>query len=109
MRENGGHGMAEHDEAPARATETQRATRHKLFEPVVMRIDNVSVRGHLLDLSRSGALAHTEEAPQIGARVQIEGIGVLTPCRVVWVREKRFGLHFDQMLPQAVVDRLIEL
>ncbi len=83
------------------------AVRHKLFEPVLMRIDGIPIRAHLLDLSRSGALAHAEAPPLPGARAAIEGIGLLVPARIVWVRAKRFGLQFDQMVPQSMVDMLI--
>jgi hypothetical protein len=83
------------------------AARHKLFEPVRMQIDGLPVRAHLLDLSMTGALAHAEAPPLSGARVSVEGLGLTLQAQVVWVRAKRFGLHFDIALPQAMIDALM--
>lgn len=84
------------------------SVRHKLFEPVSMRIDGLSVRGHLLDLSRSGALAYTEAAVTTGARVEIEGFGILTPARIMWIKGCRFGLRFDNWLSDALLTMIVE-
>lgn len=84
------------------------SVRHKLFEPVSMRVDGLSVRGHLLDLSRSGALAYTEAAVTTGARVEIEGVGILTPARVMWIKGCRFGLRFDNWLSNELLTMIVE-
>lgn len=90
------------------APDFQRAsTRHKLFEPVSMRIDGLPVRGHLLDLSRSGALAHADTAVLVGARVELEGIGILSPARIMWVDDRRFGLRFDTWLSDTLVTMIV--
>lgn len=101
--------MDQHRAPVPRAQENRRATaRLKLFEPVTLRIDGVSMRGHLLDLSRSGALAHADANVMPGARVEMEGIGILTPARVVWVRDRRFGLRFDHWLSEPLVGMIVE-
>jgi hypothetical protein len=87
----------------------RRATaRHKLFEPVSMRVDGLPVRAHLLDLSRSGALAHADTMVLSGSRVELEGIGILTPARIIWVRDRRFGLRFDNWLSETLVAMIVE-
>lgn len=84
------------------------SVRHKLFEPVSMRVDGAHVRGHLLDLSRWGALGHAEAGVVLGARVELEGIGILTPARVMWTRGRRFGLRFDSRLLDELVAMIVE-
>lgn len=101
--------MNQHRALVPRVQDNRRATaRHKLFEPVTLRIDGVPIRGHLLDLSRSGALAHAEGRVVPGARVEMEGIGILTPGRVVWVRNRKFGLRFDHWLSEPLVAMIVE-
>lgn len=100
--------MNQHRAIRPRAREFPRAsTRYKLFEPVSMRVDGLPVRGHLLDLSRSGALAHADTDILPGARVELEGIGILTPSRVMWVEGRRFGLRFDNWLSDTLVAMIV--
>lgn len=85
----------------------QRAARRKLFEPVQLRCGRVSVRAHLLDLSVTGALAHSDRPPAPGDHVLIEGASLGVAGRVMWVRDKRFGVHFDLPLTNVIVDRAV--
>jgi hypothetical protein len=85
----------------------RRATRLKLFEPVLLRVQGSPVRAHLLDLSMTGALAHSDSPPQVGDHVVIEASALSVAGRVMWVRAKRFGIHFDLPLPQPTVDRVV--
>tara|TARA_R110000868_G_scaffold256565_2_gene513354 strand:- start:144 stop:440 length:297 start_codon:yes stop_codon:yes gene_type:complete len=84
-----------------------RATRLKLFEPVLLRVQGLPVRAHLLDLSMTGALAHSDNPPQVGDHVVIEASALSVAGRVMWVRAKRFGIHFDFPLPQPTIDRVV--
>jgi hypothetical protein len=83
------------------------AARHKMFEPVVLRLRGTPLRAHILDLSSSGALAHCDQPPQAGDRVRIEAQGVAAIAHVVWVRAKRFGLHFDVPLSDVTVQQIV--
>jgi hypothetical protein len=83
------------------------AARHKMFEPVVLRLRGTPLRAHILDLSTTGALAHCDHPPQSGDRVWIEAEGVTAIAHVVWVRAKRFGLHFDVPLSYAMVQQVV--
>ena len=86
---------------------SRRATRLKLFEPVLLRVQGLPVRAHLLDLSMTGALAHSDNPPQVGDHVVIEASALSVAGRVMWVRAKRFGIHFDFPLPQPTIDRVV--
>lgn len=85
----------------------RRAARLKLFEPVKLRCGGVAVRAHLLDLSVTGALAHSDRPPAPGDHVLIEGESLAVAGRVMWVRAKRFGVHFDLPLACEAVDRAV--
>lgn len=99
----GGIGLLENHHLGA----ARRATRLKLFEPVLLRIQGHAVRAHLLDLSATGALAHCDSPPCVGDHVLIEASTLGVAARVMWVRAKRFGIHFDLPLPQLTVDRVV--
>ncbi|MBH1998709.1 MAG: PilZ domain-containing protein [Sphingomonadaceae bacterium] len=85
----------------------RRATRLKLFEPVLLRLHGMPFRAHLLDLSATGALAHSERTPCVGDHVLIEGESLCVSGRVVWVRARRFGLRFDVPLADMIVQRVV--
>ncbi|MCP1468889.1 hypothetical protein J3E64_000560 [Sphingobium sp. OAS761] len=90
--------------------QTRRATRHKLFEPVTLRMHGFSVRAHLLDLSETGALGHSDQPPYDGDHVIIEGGILCATGHIVWVRGKKFGVRFDTPLaPQKVLGILDDL
>lgn len=99
--------MTDHASLSPSAPKPRIAARHKMFEPVVLRLHGVPLRAHMLDLSTTGALAHCDHPPQAGDRVRIEAEGVAVIAHVVWVRAKRFGLHFDIALSEATVDGLV--
>lgn len=79
------------------------AARHKLFEPVVLRKGGVAARAHMLDLSVSGARLHAERPPVAGARILIEADGLAVTAHVIWVRAKRFGVHFDTPIAEEAM------
>lgn len=83
------------------------ATRLKLFEPVLLRLHGMPFRAHLLDLSTTGALAHSERTPCVGDQVFIEGEPLCVSGRVVWVRTQRFGIRFDVPLADMIVQRVV--
>ncbi|WP_052034199.1 PilZ domain-containing protein [Sphingobium lactosutens] len=85
----------------------ERAPRHKLFEPVSLWHDGASMRGHLLDLSATGALCHSDMPFRAGDRVLIDADCLGVAGRVVWSGGKRFGLHFEAALPASVLDRVL--
>lgn len=99
--------MTDHASLAPSGPKPRIATRHKMFEPVVLRLRGTPLRAHILDLSTTGALAHCDHPPQAGDRVRIEAEGITAIAYVVWVRAKRFGLHFDIALSDAIVQRVV--
>ena len=89
------------------AAQRRHTARHKMFGPVTLCVGNAEMRGHFLDLSTSGALAHCETPPAAGSYVAIKAIGVETSGRVMWARGKRFGIQFSQLLADEAIDTLI--
>lgn len=103
MSPTGRHRLLENHKLGA----ARRATRLKLFEPVLLRTHGESARAHLLDLSATGALAHCDSPPRVGDHVLIEASILGVSGRVMWVQSKRFGVHFDLPLPPFTVDRVV--
>ena len=94
--------MQDQGHRPTPALGAERAPRHKLFEPVSLWRNGAPLRGHLLDLSATGALCHSDMAVATGDRVLIDAERLGVAGRVVWTGGKRFGLHFDAPLPAPV-------
>lgn len=88
-------------------TQRRHAIRRKMFEPVALTWGDVEVRAHFLDLSISGALAHSETPPVVGRYISIEALGLRASGRVMWVKAKRFGIQFSEPLAQEDMDLLI--
>lgn len=99
--------MTEHASLAPSGTKPRIAARHKMFEPVVLHLRGMPLRAHILDLSTTGALAHCDRPPSTGDRVMIETKGIMVVAHVVWVRAKRFGVHFDIALSDAMVAGLV--
>jgi hypothetical protein len=99
--------MTDHGSLTPSGAKPRIAARHKMFEPVALRLRGTPMRAHILDLSTTGALAHCDHPPQSGDRVWIEAQGVAAVAHVVWVRAKRFGLHFDVPLSEATVQQVV--
>lgn len=95
--------MTDQGSLSAARLQPRRATRHKLFEPVILRCDGVALRAHILDLSASGALLHCDCAPKVGDAVGIRADMFNVAARVMWVRDKRFGVRFDLQLCEEAI------
>lgn len=89
------------------ADQRRHTARHKMFGPVTLCVGDVEMRGHFLDLSTSGALAHCETPPVAGSYVEVNAFGVETSGRVVWARGKRFGVQFSQPLTDEAIGIVI--
>ena len=89
------------------AEQRRHSARHKMFGPVTLCVGDAEMRGHFLDLSTSGALAHCETPPTDGSYVEVKAFGVETSGRVVWARGKRFGIQFSQPMTDEAVDIVI--
>ncbi len=89
------------------AEQRRHGVRHKMFGPVNLRVANVQMRGHFLDLSTSGALAHCETPQTAGSYIEVKAFGIETSGRVVWARGKRFGIQFSQPMTDEAIDIVI--
>lgn len=100
--------MIDQSRFPAGNADQRRHTaRHKMFGPVTLCVGNAEMRGHFLDLSTSGALAHCETPPVAGSYIGIKAIGIEARGRVMWAQGKRFGIQFSQPMADEAIDRLI--
>jgi len=78
--------------------ETRRERRLKVFLPVAMIRESGPVRAHILDISNKGARLHATELVNHREKLTLEWEGRSIGARVAWVRGKRFGILFDQLL-----------
>ena len=83
------------------------ARRMKVFQPATFAGEGPACRMHLLDVSATGALAHSHEPPTRGATLRVECLDVVRTATVKWSEGKRFGLLFDRPLTGAEVERLV--
>ena len=92
--------------APSSATDI-RVPRHKVFLPAEVIGLSGTTRIHLLNLSLTGALAHGEPMAAPGSVVQLRCGTTSWLARIVWVRDKRFGMVHVVPLAPGVVATLI--
>lgn len=82
--------------------------RRKVFQPIQLRDSEGTRRGHLLDLSGSGALAYCTQPPEIGAAVVVTLGSVEHTASVVWRDGRRFGVAFVFRLSDREIERVID-
>lgn len=81
--------------------------RRKVFQPVDLIVGTAPLRAHLLDVSASGALVHSKDAPAPGSSVRLTIDGLLRMARVVWREGPQFGIAFLVPLRDAEVEHLL--
>jgi hypothetical protein len=81
-----------------------REPRFKVFQPIPLGTAAGTVRAHLLNLSRTGALIHCADAPDRGSIVRVMLGETANPARVIWRDGKRFGVAFAGKLAPAQID-----
>lgn len=85
------------------------ARRQKSFQPGYWMNGGDKVALHLLDISESGARAHSTCPPTKGACVHVYCALPLGRAIVRWVSAKSFGLEFVVPLPLEAVTTVLEL
>lgn len=70
------------------------ARRLKLFLPAQIEVDGVASRAHLLNVSLSGALVHSSQAPAPRTGLSIICAGLARAALVQWADKQRFGVTF---------------
>lgn len=86
------------------ASSCTREPRLKVFQPIQLETAAGTVRAHLLNLSRTGALIHCADAPEHGAIVRVTLGNTANRARVMWRDGKRFGVAFAGKLAPAQID-----
>lgn len=86
---------------------SERAPRHKIFEPVAIFVSDQGIRGHLLNISTTGALVHSEMAPEPGTAVTLVADGDQHKACVIWGEGRRFGIAFDRRISGTAIARLL--
>lgn len=78
-----------------------RDPRYKVFLVVEVEFESVRARTHLLNVSTSGALAHSSAVPRRNTKVVLIYKHTKRRARVVWVEGSRYGLAFEVPLSTA--------
>lgn len=84
-----------------------RAARLKVFQPVRIRMARDTMRGHLLNLSLTGAMIHCEPVLAIGTTMLVDLCGTFHSARVVRAEGKRHGIVFHVGLRNIHVDAVL--
>jgi len=72
------------------------ATRHRVLKGGRICFGGGSIDCTVRNLSETGAALDVTSPVGIPAECVLEIDGNLLPCRVVWRKEKRIGVHFDK-------------
>ncbi len=86
----------------------RRHPRRSIFRPVAVHTGATPLRADLLDLSASGALIHSAEAPPAGTVLRLALGGAMRAARVVWQDGVRFGIAFARPLHDAELASLLK-
>lgn len=84
-----------------------RERRFKMFHPAEMRIFDMRVKIHVLNISRSGLLISTETPPPSGANAIFDLGTSERRGRIVWVAGDRCGVQFHVPIEAAELSQLI--
>ncbi|MDH7974975.1 PilZ domain-containing protein [Sphingomonas sp. AR_OL41] len=82
--------------------------RRSIFRPVAIQAGATPLRANLLDLSASGALVHSTDAPPAGTALRLTLGGAMRAARVVWQDGVRFGIAFARPLRDAELASLLK-
>lgn len=89
------------------ASNPVRERRYKLFQPAEMRVLDVRLKVHILNVSRTGLLACSQTPPPCDA-IPIFDLGmVVRRGRVVWVKGDRLGVAFCVPLDDGDLHALV--
>jgi hypothetical protein len=94
--------------APAQPAQAPRAaTRYKVFELSELSVGTDCARAHVINVSETGALIHTDARAEKGSQVGLKIGDDWYPARVMWVALPRLGIAFNGRLPGDVLARLL--
>lgn len=87
--------------------EARRHGRHRIMLAATLYSVHGELNGVLLDLSQSGAMMSASPPLPVGCRLLLERQSFEVPGVVRWVEGNRFGIEFEEMLPEAIVMGLV--
>lgn len=88
-------------------TERRLQRRKKAFRPSVIADANGERRVHLLDLTTEGALGYTFHPPATGETLTLLLLHHRVEAQVIWMEDRKFGLHFRTPISSTLVDQLL--
>lgn len=83
------------------------AVRHKTFERTAVTIAGVTSTAHILNLSMTGALLHSDIPVSRSVHIFVDIAGRSISGEVVWVDKSRFGVRFDRPLAPDLITTLL--
>jgi hypothetical protein len=86
----------------------RKARRLKTFQTASLHVAGGVRRVHLLNLSTSGALVHSDDPPIAGTPCRLDAAIDLGAARVMWVAGQRFGVMFDRPISERNLSLLVE-
>lgn len=92
---------------PKAANVARAAVRHKTFERTTVTIAGVTSTAHILNLSGTGALLHSDIPMDRSVHISVAIAGRQVGGEVMWVAASRFGVRFDRLLPRDILDTLL--
>jgi len=88
-------------------TEARRHGRHRIMLAATFYSVHGESSGVLLDLSQGGAMVSASPPLPVGCRLLLERQNFEVPGVVRWVEGNRFGIQFEEMLPESVIMGLV--
>ncbi|QNA85238.1 PilZ domain-containing protein [Sphingomonas sp. So64.6b] len=86
----------------------RKARRLKTFQTASLHVAGGVRRVHLLNLSTSGALVHSDNPPAAGTACRLDATIDLGAARVMWVAGQRFGVMFDRPISDRSLSLMVE-
>lgn len=88
-------------------SEARRHGRHRIMLAATLYSVHGESHGVLLDLSQGGAMLSASPPLPVGCRLLLERQNFEVPGIVRWVEGNRFGVQFEESLPEDVVMGLV--
>ncbi|MBR0551207.1 hypothetical protein [Stakelama marina] len=79
-----------------------------VFQPAQIRRGDAGDDIHVLDVSRTAVLAHSDDPPEYGTACSLVLCGQEYHAHVAWVRRKQFGLRFAEPLTGEDIGTFID-
>jgi hypothetical protein len=82
------------------------AARFKVFQPATIGADGVRRRGHILNVSTTGAMVHAAVEVVVGSLIRICVVGLERTGTVTWKSTTKLGVRFTRPISVKQIDDL---